>query len=87
MHLQNWLREVQNEASANAFVFLIGNKKDKEVEREVEPNKAKQFVQENSLSGFMETSARSGENVEKVFMNAAKSLFKQHYRQIREQQL
>ena len=78
---------MQNEASANAFVFLIGNKKDKEVEREVEPNKAKQFVQENSLSGFMETSARSGENVEKVFMNAAKSLFKQHYRQIREQQL
>ena len=41
LHLQNWLREVQNEASANAFVFLIGNKKDKEVEREVEPNRAK----------------------------------------------
>jgi GTPase SAR1 family protein len=36
LHLKTWLREIQNEASSNALVFLIANKKDKEADREVE---------------------------------------------------
>ena len=86
-HLKMWLREVQNEASNNALIFLVGNKKDKEQDREVDYSKGLQFKEQNNLSVFMETSARSGENVEQVFMDTAKMLFKQYYRQIREQQL
>ena len=43
-HLKMWLREVQNEASNNALIFLVGNKKDKEVDREVDISKADQFM-------------------------------------------
>lgn len=87
IHLKQWLKEIQNEASDNAMVFLVANKKDKEADREVDTAKGEQFMQENGLQGFVETSARSGENVEKVFMTAARMLFKQYYRTIREQQL
>ena len=58
------------------MVFLVANKKDKEVDREVDTSKGEQFMQENGLQGFFETSARSGEKVEKVFMTAARMLFK-----------
>lgn len=68
-------------------MFLVANKKDKESDREVDTSKGEQFMNENGLNGFFETSARSGENVEKVFMTAARMLFKQYYRTIREQQL
>ncbi len=86
-HLKRWLNEIQNEASNNAIIFLVANKKDKEADREVDQEKGQQFVKQNGLHGFFETSARSGENVEKTFMTAAQILFKQHYRTIREQQL
>ena len=39
-HLNTWLRQVQNEASSQALIFLVGNKKDKEVDREVDRSRA-----------------------------------------------
>jgi Rab family protein len=62
----------------------VANKKDKESDREVDYTRGQQFCQENGLNGFIETSARSGENVEQTFMTAARELFKLHYRKIRE---
>lgn len=42
--------------------------------------KAEKFASEKGMSGFFETSAKSGDNVEASFMTAARRLFKQHYR-------
>lgn len=39
LHLKTWLREIQNEASNNALIFLVANKKDKEADREVDYSK------------------------------------------------
>jgi len=39
LHLKTWLGEIQNEASTNALVFLVANKKDKEADREVDTAK------------------------------------------------
>lgn len=39
LHLKTWLREIQNEASSNALIFLVANKKDKESDREVDYSK------------------------------------------------
>jgi Ras-related protein Rab-14 len=56
-------------------MFLIGNKKDCESMREVSREKAEQFRRENGIHFFFETSAKSGENVENIFIMAAKMLY------------
>lgn len=63
---------------------MIANKKDKEKDREVPTIRGEAFAKEKCMNGFIETSAKSGENVEKAFMSAAKELFKQHWATIRE---
>lgn len=45
--------------------MLIGNKSDLEAERAVSQEEARQWAQDNGLM-FMETSAKSAENVEDV---------------------
>ena len=86
MHLSSWFNEIKNQADANALIFLVANKKDKEEEREVATSKGEQFAREKGLHGFFETSAKTGEGVEETFMSAARMLFKMHYREMREKQ-
>lgn len=54
-----------------------------EMQREVSFEKGETFCREKGLNGFFETSAKTGENVEKTFITASKMLFKQNYRKIR----
>ena len=54
-----------------------------EQDREVSTEKAQMFVKENKLAGAFETSAKNGENVEDLFITAARQLFKAHYVSIR----
>ena len=84
MNLNHWFQEIKNQSEANALIFLVANKKDKEQDREVSTSKGEQFAREKGLHGFFETSAKSGEGVEETFMSAARMLFKMHYREIRE---
>ena len=84
MHLNSWFNEIKNNADANALIFLVANKKDKEHEREVSTEKGESFAREKGLHGFFETSAKSGEGVEDTFMSAARMLFKMYYREVRE---
>lgn len=75
-HLETWLREINNEASQNALVYLVANKSDMESAREVSRSDCEDFAKANNLNGFFETSAKSGQNVENAFMTAARELFK-----------
>ena len=84
MNLNHWFQEIKNQSEANALIFLVANKKDKEQDREVSTSKGEQFAREKGLHGFFETSAKSGEGVEETFMSSARMLFKMHYREIRE---
>lgn len=44
-NLQNyWLREIRNHAPQNAVLLLVGNKADKESERQVGFDRAERFV-------------------------------------------
>jgi Ras-related protein Rab-14 len=54
--------------------MLVGNKRDLESERDVTYEEASQFARENGLI-FVETSAKTGENVEDSFLKTAKLIF------------
>jgi len=57
------------------MIFLVGNKQDMESEREVSREAALAFQRKYNIKYFCETSAKSGENVENLFINASKFLF------------
>ena len=84
LHLQHWFSEIKNQSEPDALIFLVGNKKDREEDREVSASKGEAFAKEKQLNGFFETSAKTGEGVHETFVDAAKMLFKLHYRKIRQ---
>jgi Ras-related protein Rab-14 len=61
---------------------LIGNQKDKELEREVGFDKAEKFKQIKELDYFAETSAKTGQNVNESFISAAKMLYQKQIKKI-----
>lgn len=71
--LTNWLTDARTLASPDIVIILVGNKKDLEAEREVTFLEASRFAQDNELM-FLETSARTGENVEETFLKCARTI-------------
>ena len=61
-------------------IFLIGNKVDLADKRKVPQELAEQFVKDNHLNYFIETSAKAGFNASTVFIEAAKILYLEHLR-------
>jgi len=73
--LENWYDEVVSQSEPDVLMFLCGNQKDKEAEREVTVERALKFKKEKNINFFFETSCKTGENVERIFVIAAKILF------------
>lgn len=71
--LEAWLSDARTLASPNIIILLVGNKRDMEDEREVTFIEASNFAQANELV-FLETSAKSGENVEEAFLKCSKTI-------------
>lgn len=71
--LTNWLNDARTLASPNIVILLVGNKKDLEESREVTMLEASNFAQENDLI-FLETSAKTGDNVEEAFLKCSKTI-------------
>ncbi|XP_063700689.1 ras-related protein Rab-4B [Culicoides brevitarsis] len=71
--LENWLSDARTLASPNIVILLVGNKRDLEDEREVTFIEASNFAQANEMV-FLETSAKSGENVEEAFLKCSKTI-------------
>lgn len=70
---QNWVKELQRQASPNIVIALSGNKADLATKRAVDSQVAQSYADENSLL-FMETSAKTSMNVTEIFMAIAKKL-------------
>lgn len=70
---QNWVKELQRQASPNIVIALAGNKLDLANKRAVSYEEAKQYADEHSLL-FMETSAKTAANVMDIFTSIAKKL-------------
>ena len=67
--------DVRQHANPNTVIMLIGNKNDLEKNRQVSREEAEKFAQDNDLF-FLETSAKSSENVEQAFEKTAAEIQK-----------
>ena len=76
--LNFWMNEIEDMSSEEVIVFLIGNKKDIENERVVSIDEINNFVKNNNINKYFETSAASGENIEKLFEETVKELYFKH---------
>ena len=65
-NIQNWIDLAFSNSNTVGINFLVGNKSDIENQRKITKDSAKDFANEKNLI-FFETSAKSSENVEKVF--------------------
>jgi len=72
-NLGRWLADARTLASPNLVVVLVGNKSDREDDREVEWAEASRWAAENDVH-FLEASSLSGENVEAPFLMAARAI-------------
>lgn len=70
--LSEWLQEVERYAGNSVHRILIGNKSDR-TDREITYEHGKQFSQENGMP-FLETSAKSSNNIDELFLQLAKTL-------------
>ena len=65
-HLPKWIEEVRSNVMSDTPLLLIGNKSDLTDSRLVSKEEIKKFAQNININ-YIETSAKTGENVEKVF--------------------
>ena len=74
-NLVDWLKEIQQHAAEEVKIYLIGNKKEMEEQREVKFERALEFAKSHGIHKVYETSAKTGDAVEDVFSIAGKELF------------
>ena len=77
-NLEIWLNEIKTKGNPDVKIFLVGNKNDLEDKRVVRTDEGKKFNEDNKFSLFIETSAKSGMNIQELFKNAAELLYKEH---------
>lgn len=74
LNLSNWLYELKNHSHQKIHIVLVGNKKDLSSEREVSEEAAINFASQSGFLGYVETSAMSGEGIEKPFIDLASEI-------------
>ncbi|RXM99918.1 Ras-related protein Rab-26 [Acipenser ruthenus] len=72
-NIQAWLTEIYEYAQQDVVLMLLGNKADATHERVVKREEGEKLAKEFGVP-FMETSAKTGMNVELAFMAIAKEL-------------
>lgn len=83
--MTDWLNDLRAIADPDIVVILVGNKLDQTQsgdddaapnnKREVTRQEAEDWARRNGVLQYVETSAKSGENVEEAFMRVAERIF------------
>lgn len=84
-HVTDWLADLRQIAEPDIVVVLVGNKADLtmpqgegggENKREVTRGEAEEWARRNGVAEYVETSAKSGEGVERAFMRVAERIYR-----------
>jgi small GTP-binding protein len=73
VELPKWIQETEDALGERIPIILLANKVDLEEHRVITREMGLQFVEENGLVGYLETSALTGQNVEEAFYLLAKN--------------
>ncbi|KAI9170960.1 Ras-related protein Rab-2A [Paramyrothecium foliicola] len=78
-HVTDWLNDLRQIAEPDIVVILVGNKADltqqDDNKREVTKEEAEEWASKNGIMEYVETSAKSGENVENAFVRVAERIY------------
>ncbi|MFW9807960.1 MAG: Rab family GTPase [Candidatus Thorarchaeota archaeon] len=73
LELPKWIKETEDALGERIPIILLANKVDLDEHRVITSEMGMDFVRENNLTGYLETSALTGQNVEEAFTLLAKS--------------
>ena len=76
--IDSWLKDIKTNSSPDVKIFLVGNKSDLEEERTVTNEEAQKLCDDLDFDYFIESSAKTGFNIENIFVYAAKLLYKDY---------
>jgi len=72
-NIKNWIRNIEEHASADVEKMILGNKCDMNDRRQVSKERGEQLAIEYGIK-FMETSAKASINVEDAFFTLARDI-------------
>ena len=74
-NIDNWLLDLKTNGDKDILIILIGNKSDLIDKREVSKEEAELKAEQFNIA-FLETSAKSGENIDKAFTEIVEQIYK-----------
>ena len=73
-----WIKEIRLNSSPDIKIVLIGNKSDLDKDRQVSYEEGKKYLDDDEVLKFFETSAKTGENIKKLFQEISIILYKDY---------
>ena len=75
VNLSKWYNEF-SEVAPNKSIIIFGNKKDLTDLRMIDEEEVKKFAEEINAISYLETSAKTGDNVEEAFNLIGEAIYK-----------